>query len=108
MGGWGVRREYLVPRFDTADGYIRLLCGHWGSHDDCVDDQRIYTDEEEDQLLDPRPWSYHIHLGLIGMDARPLMPEWWGTGDTTWQYCAMGATPQEAICRAILKAYRFE
>jgi hypothetical protein len=96
--------EPLVTRFKTADGYVILQSGHWGDHGDCV--VRDYTDEETDLELDPRPWSFHIHLGLIGSDDRDKLPAWWGTDDGTWNYCAVGSTPQDAICAAVLKAYR--
>ncbi len=86
--------EPLVCRFETADGFIHLECGHWADHGECA--QSEYADTEGE---DPAPWSFHIHLGMLGQGGD--YPRHWTHGA---KYCARGATAPLAICRAALKA----
>jgi hypothetical protein len=89
--------EPWVCRFQSADGFIHLTCGHWASHGDCIG--HTWTEEEERMEDDPRPWSFHIHLGLLG--ERGGGPPHWKHQD---RFCALGPTAALAICRAGLKA----
>jgi hypothetical protein len=104
---WALVRkiEPLITRFNTADGYVFLQSAHFGSHGLCIERKQYWTDEEDNSELDPRPWSFHIHMGLIGEEARPLVPAWWGTVEGTWSYCEFGATEQECICKTLIAAY---
>jgi hypothetical protein len=51
--------EPLVCRFETADGFIHLECGHWADHGECA--QSAYADPEGE---DPAPWSFHMGASL--------------------------------------------
>lgn len=92
--------EFLEPRvaeFKSADGWLHLDIAHWADHGACIQDE--YTDEESELALDPRPYSFHIHLGLIGENSG--CPKHWE--DEVW-FCAKESTPALAICRAFLRA----
>ena len=96
---WKVVDRFVpwVCRFKSADGFIHLSCGHWADHGQCVD--YAWTREEEGLEDDPQPWSFHIHLGLLGENSG--CPVHWKHQD---RFCARAPTAALAICRAALKA----
>ena len=87
--------ERLVSRFQTADGLVHLACGHWADHGDCLARDTSLADEEAE--IDPQPWSFHIHLGLLA--AGPDIPAHWTHGQ---HFCARASTAPLAICLAAL------
>jgi hypothetical protein len=89
--------EPWVCRFQSADGFIHLTCGHWADHGNCIEHK--WTEEEEKLEGDPEAWSFHIHLGLLAKGGEG--PPHWKHRD---QFCAFGPTASLAICRAVLKA----
>lgn len=97
--------EKKVATFNSTDGSFTLSCGHFMGSDNCI--RGVDLDEWECSLpLDPRPWYFHIHLGLIGEEAKniyPLCPPHWDHGDT---YCVRAETPELAICRAAVLAFK--
>jgi hypothetical protein len=97
---WSVveRLEPLVSRFETGDGFLHLSVGHWADHDDCTGEPG--DSPEEDPAEDPRPLSFHIHLGFLAADDD--FPTHWAHGQ---RYCASAATAPLAICRAALRAF---
>lgn len=99
MAAWKVVSlfEPWVCRFQSADGFIHFTCSHWADHGDCI--EHVWTEEEEKMEDDPKPWSFHIHLGLLA--ERGGVPPHWNHGD---RFCAFGPTAPLAICRAVLKA----
>lgn len=93
------RLEPLVSRFQSADGFVHLASGHWADHGDCLGPESTVQDEEAD--LDPQPWSFHIHLGLLS--ANPDVPAHWTHSE---RFCARASTAPLAICLAALKSTR--
>lgn len=89
------RVEELVARFQTADGFVRLDCGHFADHGECVDEC-----DSNDAELDSQPYSFHLHLGLLGEN--DITPKHWKGEE---YFCARGSTGPEAISRAVLKAF---
>ncbi len=89
--------EAIACRFETADGFIHLSCGHWADHGDCI--ERTTTAEEEKQAEDPSPWSFHIHLGMLA--ANDECPPHWRHGQ---RFCASARTAPLAICLAVLES----
>lgn len=89
--------ETLATRFKTADGFTHLDCAHFADHGACVENR--WGDEQSE--LDFEPWSFHIHLGIVGEGSG--CPEHWGSGEEF--FCARGATGPEAISRAAIKAF---
>ena len=87
--------ERLVSRFQTADGLVHLACGHWADHGDCLARDTSLADEEAE--IDPQPWSFHIHLGLLA--AGPDIPTHW---THLQHFCARASTAPLAICLAAL------
>jgi hypothetical protein len=89
--------EPWVCRLKSADGFFHLTCGHWADHGDCI--VQTWTEAEERMEEDPRPWSFHIHLGLLA--ERGGGPAHWKHQD---RFCALGPTAPLVICRAALKS----
>ncbi len=97
---WSVveRLEPLVSRFETGDGFLHLSVGHWADHGDCAGNSE--DSAEEDLGQDPRPWSFHIHLGVLA--AGDDLPSHWEHGQ---RYCASARSAPLAICLAALRAF---
>ena len=93
------RLEPLVARFQTADGFVHLASGHWADHGDCLPPETTAQDEEAE--IDPQPWSFHIHLGLLSDS--PDIPTHW---THSRHFCAKASTAPLAICLAALTASR--
>jgi len=89
--------EPLVSRFQSADGFVHLASGHWADHGDCLTCETPVEDEQAD--LDPLPWSFHIHLGLLSTN--PDIPAHWAHSQ---HFCARASTAPLAICLAALNA----
>jgi len=70
MAAWKVVSQFepWVCRFQSADGFIHLTCGHWADHGNCIEHR--WTEEEEKLEADPEAWSLHIHLGLLAKGIR--------------------------------------
>jgi hypothetical protein len=83
MAAWKIvsRFEPCVCRFQSADGFIHLTCGHWADHGNCIEHR--WTEEEEKLEDDPEAWSFHIHLGLLAEGDES--PAHWKHGD---RFCA--------------------
>ena len=94
------RLEQLVARFQTADGSFNLACGHFMDGGKCVVGPDL-TDAECEFALDPRPWYFHIHIGLLGESYE--YPKKWGRGEVN--FCIRAETPELAICRGALYAW---
>ncbi len=93
------RLEPLVSRYQTADGFVHLASAHWADHGDCLSRDTTAQDEEAD--IDPQPWSFHIHLGLLSDS--PDIPTHW---THSRHFCARASTAPLAICLAALNASR--
>lgn len=92
----------IVGDFKSGDGFVHLLYGDSAGHslgEGCDPKRTIESDEDDD--IDREPWSFHLHVGLIG--AGGGCPEHWNHGD---RFCARGRTAAEAICRAVLLAWK--
>lgn len=89
------KAEELVARFQTADGFVRLDCGHFADHGECVAEC-----DSSDAELDAQPYSFHLHLGFLGEN--DITPKRWEGEE---YFCARGSTGPEAICRSVLKAF---
>ena len=93
--------EPLVSRIQTADGFVHLASGHWADHGDCLPCET--TDHVDGTDIDPRPWSFHVHLGLLSES--PDIPAHWTHSQ---RFCARASTAPLAICLAALHSSRPE
>jgi len=98
------RIALLAGNFKYGDGFTHLTYADSADHKQnaaCkVGDSNVPDDVDND----PTPWSYHIHVGIIGKAEKGFKyPKSWDHGKT---FCARGATGPMAVCLAALKAFK--
>jgi hypothetical protein len=89
----------LAGSFRLGDGFVHLTYAESADHTVGSNDGPGPMCNPGDDHDDAWPWSFHIHVGLMGSSGE--YPPHWDHGS---RFCARGKTASQAICIAALKA----